>query len=431
MINLERIQPAIDPTELKALLHEAQECNQRLEAGTGSGADMLGWLGLPQQQTPDDIALVNAIAHSLRSRSDTVVVVGIGGSYLGARAVIEALSPHHPVHGSDNPEVLYAGCNLCPDYHSDLLDALDHRNYSVVMVSKSGTTIEPGLAFRLIKQHLEQQVGRHEAAQRTVVITDPEKGALREWAKAKGYRTMSIPTNVGGRFSVLTPVGLLPMAVAGIDISALMDGAKQAQADTSAAIAAEKNPACLYAAARNGLYRKGMHIELLASFSPKLRSLAEWWRQLFAESEGKQGKGIFPVSSIYTTDLHSIGQYVQQGERSMFETFVEIAQQNTRLVVPSDSRNLDGFNYLIDRPIADINSIAMQGTIQAHHNGGVPIIKMQLPQLSAYTMGYLLYTMERACAISGYMLGVNPFDQPGVEAYKANMQTLLNNGTAV
>ncbi len=392
---------------------------------------MLGWLELPQQQTSDDIALVNAIAHSLRSRSDTVVLVGIGGSYLGAKAVIEALSPLHRVHGSDIPEVLYAGCNLCPDYHSDLLDALDHRNFSVVVVSKSGSTIEPGLAFRLVKQHLEQQVGRHEAAQRTVVITDPEKGALREWAKAKGYRTLAIPANVGGRFSVLSPVGLLPMAVAGIDIVALMDGAKQAQTDTSVAVAPKLNPACLYAAARNGLYRKGKRMELLATFSPKLRSLAEWWRQLFAESEGKDGKGIFPVNSSYTTDLHSIGQYVQQGERSMFETFVDIVQQNSRLVVPSDSRNLDGFNYLVDRSIADINSIAMQGTIQAHHKGGVPVIEMRLPQLSAYTMGYLLYTMERACAISGYMLGVNPFDQPGVEAYKANMQMLLNNGAAV
>ena len=428
MIDLKYIQPDVAPAELEGLLDEAQRCNQQLEDGTGPGADYLGWLRLPELTPQAELTRITSLAHSLQSQSDTMVLVGVGGSYLGARAVIEALGPSLPVpHGQRAVEVLYAGHNLCGAYHAELLELLDHRRYSLVVVSKSGATLETAIAFRLLKQHLERQVGRHEAAMRTVAITDAQRGALRQLAAAKGYRTLPIGESIGGRYSVLSPVGLLPMAVAGHDIAALMEGARLAQEHTAASVPAEQNPACLYAAARNALYRKGKRVELLATFSPKLQMLGEWWRQLFAESEGKNGKGILPVCAGYTTDLHSIGQYVQQGERMLFETFLSVERSADRLSVPSDSRNFDDLNYLSNRKISEINRLAQVGTIKAHHQGRVPCINISVPELSAKNIGYLLYTMERACAISGYMLGVNPFDQPGVEAYKHNLEELLSN----
>ena len=426
MIDLKYIQSDIEPSALSEVLDEAQRCNQQLEDGTGLGADCLGWLRLPELTTQVELSQIAALAHSLQAQSDTVVLVGIGGSYLGARAVIEALGPSLPVcHGQRSVELLYAGHNLCDAYHAELLELLDHRSYSLVVVSKSGATLETAIAFRLLKQHLERQVGRHEAAMRMVVVTDAQQGPLRQLAAAKGYRTLPIAGNIGGRYSVLSPVGLLPIAVAGHDIAALMEGARRAQEHTSASTPAEQNPACLYAAARNALYRNGKRVELLATFSPKLQMLGEWWRQLFAESEGKGGRGILPMCASYTTDLHSIGQYVQQGERMLFETFVSMGSAGSHLPVPSDSRDFDNINYLSNRQMSDINRMAMRGTIAAHQQGQVPCITIDLPERSAPQLGYLLYTMERACAISGYMLGVNPFDQPGVEDYKRNMQELL------
>lgn len=392
----------------------------------GRGNDFLGWLELPSNISKEEIFAINQCAEEIRSHSEIVVVVGIGGSYLGAKAVIEALNHSFSSYlQHKKPHVIFAGHHICEDYHSDLLELLDNRSYSIVVISKSGTTTEPAIAFRLLKKHLEKKVGKKEAAKRIVAITDASKGALRQQAEQEGYQTFIIPDDVGGRFSVLTPVGLLPIAIAGFDIEQLIHGAKQAQKETNYNIPFEQNSACQYAAARNALYQKGYAVEIMVNYTPKLQYLTEWWKQLYGESEGKDGKGIFPAGVNFTTDLHSLGQYIQEGQRILFETIIGVANSDKTLTIPKVEQDLDQLNYISGRRLSQVNHIAQQGTTLAHLAGGVPIIELQIPKVNEFWLGYLLYFFEKACALSGYFLDVNPFDQPGVEAYKNNMFALL------
>lgn len=425
MLNLNNIYGFVNQNEVNKLLPLAEECQKKLENGTGKGNDFLGWLTLPAMTAKVHLNEINAVANDLRAKSEVVVVVGIGGSYLGAKAVIEALGNSFEMLKSSTPKVIFAGNSICEDYHAELLDLLNSKSYSIVVISKSGTTTEPAIAFRLLKQHLENKVGKAEAAKRIVAITDQSRGALRTLATTEGYRTFTIPDNVGGRYSVLTPVGLLPIAIAGFDIEQLIEGARKAAADTSSGVQASKNVACLYAAARNVLYQQGKKVEIMVNYTPKLHFLTEWWKQLYGESEGKEGKGIFPAGVDFTTDLHSMGQYIQDGERMIFETVISVAKPSKTLTVPADPDNLDQLNFLAGKRYSEVNHMAELGTTLAHTDGGVPCIAITIPELSAHWIGYLMYFFERACAISGYMLGINPFDQPGVEAYKNNMFALL------
>jgi len=398
-----------------------------LISGTGAGSDFLGWIRLPSQTDPALISGIREHAARIQQIAEVFVVIGIGGSYLGARAVIEALSPSFPalLRSENKPVILYAGENLSQDYHADLLKVLDHYSCAVAVISKSGTTTEPAVAFRLIKQKLESRYGKEGARERIIAITDASKGALKRIADKEGYESYVIPDDVGGRYSVLTPVGLLPIAVAGLDIVKLVEGATEMERVACKAPDFELNPATLYAAIRNLLYDHGKTSEIMVTYQPHLVMLTEWWKQLYGESEGKEGKGIFPVGVTFTSDLHSMGQYIQEGSRNLFETILSVDRPNQELLVPTDSENNDGLNFLAGKSLSDVNHKAEEGTRMAHIEGGVPNIRISIPCLDPYHLGQLLYFYEFACGVSGYTLGVNPFDQPGVEAYKRNMFKLL------
>ena len=394
---------------------------------SGKGNDFLGWVELPDMITNESLSDIEATAKSLKTIADYVVVVGIGGSYLGARAVIDALNNSFDWLQTkrENPVILYAGQNIGEDYTAELLEFLQDKSFAVVVISKSGTTTEPAIAFRLLKELIESKFGKSGAKDRIVAITDEKRGALRTLADQEGYKTYVIPDDVGGRYSVLTPVGLIPIAIAGFDVRQLVKGAVDMKKLTAPGVPFKDNPAALYAAARNELYKKGKAIEILVNYHPKLHFVTEWWKQLYGESEGKDNKGIFPAGVDFTTDLHSMGQWIQEGVRNIFETVLTIKDANKKLVVPKDDTNLDGLNFLSGKRIDEVNKMAELGTLIAHLDGGVPNIKVELPKLNEYYLGQLIYFYEIACGISGYLLGVNPFDQPGVEAYKKNMFALL------
>ncbi len=425
-INLRNTGAFVAYEEVIALAQQASRHLDVLNEGTGAGNDFLGWLSLPDDMLPQ-LERIEKVAKHLRSVSDTTVVIGIGGSYLGARAVIDALSHSFAqLQKGRHHEILYAGQNICEDYLADLLEILDGRNYSIVVISKSGTTTEPAIAFRILKDHLERKVGKVVAADRIVAVTDKAKGALRALAEVNGYETFVIPDNTGGRYSVLTPVGLLPIAIAGLDIRMLIRGAKSMEEITRRNKTAPANPALLYASARNLLMQTGRTTEIFVGFTPKLHYLAEWWKQLYGESEGKDGKGIFPASVDFTTDLHSLGQYIQEGRRILFETMISVRNTTKKVTIPRENDDSDQLNYIAGKRLSEINHNAETGTALAHNDGNVPIISVSIPGLDENYVGQLIYFFEIACAISGYILDVNPFDQPGVEAYKKNMFALLN-----
>ena len=426
-LNTDYLQHFVDSKELAGIYEETLRAKQTLLAKTGKGNDFLGWIDLPENLSPEIISNIKADVERLRHRARLFVVIGIGGSYLGARAVIEALQSEFAAMQPDGtyPYIVYAGHTLSEDYYSQLLQTLDSHDYAVAVISKSGTTTEPAVAFRIIKAHLEKKYGAEEAAQRIIAITDAHRGALHDIAQQEGYRTYVIPDNVGGRFSVLTPVGLLPIAMAGYNIDQILQGARDMRKLCIDGDSFDNNPALLYSAIRNLLYRKGYKVEILENFVPQLKYISEWWKQLYGESEGKEGKGILPHSLSFTTDLHSMGQYVQEGERLMFETVLSVEHPHSQVEIPSDQKNLDGINYLLGKSLTEINRNAELGTILAHNDGGVPVLRILLPTIDEYLLGQLIYFFEFACGISGYTLGVNPFDQPGVEAYKKNMFRLL------
>ena len=399
---------------------------EMLEKGTGLGNDFLGWLHLPSSITEEHLNDIQATADTLRELCDVVVVAGIGGSYLGARAVIEALSNNfHCYLKGNNPAIIYAGHNISEDYLFELTEFLKDKKFGVINISKSGTTTETALAFRLLKKQCEDQRGIEVARKVIVAVTDAKRGAARTTADNEGYKSFIIPDNVGGRFSVLTPVGLLPIAIAGFDIKALVKGAADMEAATAPEVPFEENIAAVYAATRNALYADGKKIEILVNYQPKLHYVSEWWKQLYGESEGKENKGIFPASVDFSTDLHSMGQWIQQGERTIFETVISVENTNHSLVVPADEKNLDGLNFLAGKHVDEVNKMAELGTLLAHVDGGVPNLRIVMPKLDEYYIGQLLYFFEKGCGVSGYVLGVNPFDQPGVEDYKRNMFALL------
>ena len=406
-------------------LKKALSAQRVLQEETGAGNDFLGWQHLPSSIGKKEIdEVLSVVDRWLEKEIDLVVVIGIGGSYLGAKAAIEALSHTFAAHmGTHGPKVVFAGENLSEDYAAELLDLVQIRNTACVVISKSGTTTEPAVAFRLVKDYLEKTYGKAEAQQRIVAITDKARGALKSLSNQEGYKTFVIEDNIGGRFSVLTPVGLVPIALAGFDIEALVRGAQDAE--KALADYSEDNPAVRYAAMRNLLYDQGRKIELFASFNPKLQYLGEWLKQLFGESEGKDGKGIFPASVIFTTDLHSMGQYIQEGERILFETVVTVDHAQREVTIPADPQDLDGLNYLAGKHVEHCNRMAQLGTKMAHIDGGVPDIDIHFEKLDEYNLGGLFYFFEKVCGISAYQLGVNPFNQPGVEAYKKNMFRLL------
>ena len=413
--------------ELDSLKHEIDDAHNKLVNKTGAGNDFLGWYDLPFQ-LGEEYERVKAAAQKIRSDSKVLVVVGIGGSYLGARAVIEALTDPFAnakaLSGGEGTAVVFAGNSISPVYLSSVIDLVKDKDFSVNVISKSGTTTEPAVTFRFFKELLEKKYGREGAAKRIYATTDRARGALKKMADAEGYETFVIPDDVGGRFSVLTPVGLLPIAVAGIDTDALINGAKEAFGEYADTLI-NNNDCYRYAAARTALYRKGKAVELLVNYEPGLHFVTEWWKQLYGESEGKDGKGIFPAGCDFTTDLHSMGQYIQDGVRLMFETAIEVKEPATDLVIGEDADNCDGLNYLAGKGMDYVNKQAAKGTAMAHVDGGVPNLKISIDRLDARSIGGLIYFFERACAISGYMLGVNPFNQPGVEAYKKNMFRLL------
>lgn len=425
-LDIEKALGTITKEQVYAQAEKAKACNIKLEKGNGKGNDFLGWLHLPSSITEKEITDIQDTANKLRAKCDVVVVVGIGGSYLGTKAVIDAISGTFDNLENKKPIITYAGHNIGEDYLYELSDYLKGKAFGIINISKSGTTTEPALAFRILKKKLEDAVGKEEAKNRIVAVTDKAKGALRTLADKEGYKTYVIPDNVGGRFSVLTPVGLLPIAVAGIDIQKLVSGAADMEKSTSSDVAFENNIAEIYAITRNELYKKGKKIEILANYSPKLHYVSEWWKQLYGESEGKENKGIFTASVDFTTDLHSMGQWIQEGERTIFETVISIQKTQYKVEVPRDEQDLDGLNFLAGKRVDYVNKMAELGTQLAHIDGGVPNLKIELPELNEYYLGQLLYFFERACGISGYILDVNPFDQPGVEAYKKNMFALLN-----
>jgi len=425
-INLKNISKFISFEEIVAHAQQSVRHLDTLNNGTGAGNDFLGWLSLPDDILPQ-IEKIEKTARHLRSVSDTTVVIGIGGSYLGARAVVEALSnSFSPFLKNKHHDVIFAGQNISEDYLAELLELLDGRSYSIVVISKSGTTAEPAIAFRILKDHLERKTGKLEAAQRIICITDAKKGALRSLAETNGYETFIIPDNIGGRYSVLTPVGLLPIAISGFDIRMLVKGAKSMEELTRNNKHAETNPSLLYASARNLLLQNNKPIEIMVGFTPKLHFFSEWWKQLYGESEGKDGKGIFPASVDLTTDLHSMGQYIQDGQRILFETMISVKNPVKKLTIPLEKDDSDQLNYMAGKRLSEVNHSAESGTILAHNDGNVPIISITIPTLDEFYIGQMIYFFEMACAISGYILDVNPFDQPGVEAYKKNMFALLN-----
>ncbi len=425
-INLKNTSKFISSEEILAYAQQSVRHIDSLNSATGAGSDFLGWLTLPDDIVPQ-FEKIEKIADQLRSLSDTTVVIGIGGSYLGARAVIEGLShSFSSLLKSKHHDVIFAGQNICEDYLSDLIELLDGREYSIIVISKSGTTTEPAIAFRILRDHLEKKYGKPAAAKRIIAVTDVKRGALRSLAEKNKYETFVIPDDIGGRYSVLTPVGLLPIAVAGFDIKTLVKGAQSIAEFTRGNKHAESNPSLLYAAARNLLLQNGKQVEVIANFTPRLHFFSEWWKQLFGESEGKEGKGILPASVDLTTDLHSMGQYIQEGQRILFETFISVNEPAKKLLIPKEQDDSDQLNYLAGRRLSEVNHNAELGTTLAHNDGNVPVITIGIPLLNEYYLGQLIYFFEMACAISGYMLDVNPFDQPGVEAYKKNMFALLN-----
>ena len=414
---------------VKAYEPKVKAAQEALENGTCEGNDFLGWLHLPSSITPEFLDEIQAVANTLREKCEVVVVAGIGGSYLGARAVIEGLGNSFAwlVNDKKNPTILFAGNNIGEDYLFELTSYLKDKKFGVINISKSGTTTETALAFRLLKKQCEDQRGKEEAKEVIVAVTDAKKGAARTCADKEGYKSFIIPDNVGGRFSVLTPVGLLPIAVAGFDVKQLVAGAADMEKACGKDVAFEENPAAIYAATRQALYTQaGKKIEIVCNFQPKLHYFAEWWKQLYGESEGKDQKGIFPAACDFTTDLHSMGQWIQQGERSIFETVISVETPNEKLLFPHDDENLDGLNFLEGKRVDEVNKMAELGTRLAHVDGGVPNILVNVPELNAYYLGQLIYFFEKACGISGLLEEVNPFNQPGVEAYKKNMFALLN-----
>lgn len=414
---------------VKAYEPKVKAAQEALENGTCEGNDFLGWLHLPSSITPESLNEIQAVANTLREKCEVVVVAGIGGSYLGARAVIEGLGNSFAwlVNDKKNPTILFAGNNIGEDYLFELTSFLKDKKFGVINISKSGTTTETALAFRLLKKQCEDQRGKEEAKDVIVAVTDAKKGAARTCADKEGYKSFIIPDNVGGRFSVLTPVGLLPIAVAGFDVKQLVAGAADMEKACGKDVAFEENPAAIYAATRQALYTQaGKKIEIVCNFQPKLHYFAEWWKQLYGESEGKDQKGIFPAACDFTTDLHSMGQWIQQGERSIFETVISVETPNEKLLFPHDDENLDGLNFLEGKRVDEVNKMAELGTRLAHVDGGVPNILVNVPELNAYYLGQLIYFFEKACGISGLLEEVNPFNQPGVEAYKKNMFALLN-----
>lgn len=427
MIKLDISKSLVAPEVVAAYEQTVASAQQALENATCAGNDFLGWLHLPSQVTPEFLQQIQACADTLRENCDTVVVAGIGGSYLGARAVIEALGNSFQwlTNKGENPNILFAGNNIGEDYLYELTEYLRGRSFGVINISKSGTTTETALAFRLLKKQCEEQRGLDMARKVIVAVTDARKGAARTTADREGYTSFIIPDNVGGRFSVLTPVGLLPIAVAGFDIAGLIQGAADMERATAADVPFALNPSAQYAAVRNALYAEGKKIEILVNFQPKLHYMNEWWKQLYGESEGKDLKGIFPAAVDFSTDLHSMGQWIQEGERTIFETVVSIEEPEHRLLFPHDDENLDGLNFLEGKRVDEVNKMAELGTQLAHVDGGVPNIRISVPRLDAYNLGQLIYFFEKACGISGLILGVNPFNQPGVEAYKKNMFALL------
>lgn len=414
-------------SEWDAMAEDVVEAAQLLEKRAGPGPEWLGWLDLPKDYDRAEFERIKAAARTIREQSEVLVVIGIGGSYLGAKAGLEFCLPTSPLPLRGGREkhfdVVFAGTNLSSDYHQQILDALGDRDFSVNVISKSGTTTEPAIAFRLFKQKLEEKYGKKGASARIYASTDRARGALKTLATQEGYETFVVPDDVGGRFSVLTAVGLLPLAAAGISIDDLMRGA--ADASVSYQKPMGENPCYAYAAMRNILKNQGKEIEILANYEPRCQYIAEWWKQLYGESEGKDGKGIFPASVNFTADLHSMGQYIQDGRRIIFETVLKIQQSQREVFVPATSDDLDGLNYLAGKTMHYVNEKAMEGTQMAHIEGGVPNLIIEIPEANAYYLGQLFLFFEKACAISGYLLKVNPFDQPGVEAYKKNMFRLL------
>ncbi len=414
---------------VKAYEPKVKAAQEALENGTCEGNDFLGWLHLPSSITPEFLGEIEAAANTLREKCEVVVVAGIGGSYLGARAVIEGLGNSFAwlVNDKKNPTILFAGNNIGEDYLYELTSFLKDKKFGVINISKSGTTTETALAFRLLKKQCEDQRGKEEAKDVIVAVTDAKKGAARTCADKEGYKSFIIPDNVGGRFSVLTPVGLLPIAVAGFDVKQLVAGAAEMEKACGKDVAFDENPAAIYAATRQALYTQaGKKIEIVCNFQPKLHYFAEWWKQLYGESEGKEQKGIFPAACDFTTDLHSMGQWIQEGERSIFETVLSVETPNEKVLFPHDDENLDGLNFLEGKRVDEVNKMAELGTRLAHVDGGVPNILVNIPELNAYYLGQLIYFFEKACGISGLLEEVNPFNQPGVEAYKKNMFALLN-----
>lgn len=428
-LNITKAASFLAEDAVKAYEPKVKAAQEALENGTCEGNDFLGWLHLPSSITPEFLNEIQAVANTLREKCEVVVVAGIGGSYLGARAVIEGLGNSFAwlVNDKKNPTILFAGNNIGEDYLFELTSFLKDKKFGVINISKSGTTTETALAFRLLKKQCEDQRGKEEAKDVIVAVTDAKKGAARTCADKEGYKSFIIPDNVGGRFSVLTPVGLLPIAVAGFDVKQLVAGAADMEKACGKDVAFEENPAAIYAATRQALYTQaGKKIEIVCNFQPKLHYFAEWWKQLYGESEGKDQKGIFPAACDFTTDLHSMGQWIQQGERSIFETVISVETPNEKLLFPHDDENLDGLNFLEGKRVDEVNKMAELGTRLAHVDGGVPNILVNVPELNAYYLGQLIYFFEKACGISSLLEEVNPFNQPGVEAYKKNMFALLN-----
>ena len=426
-LDLSNVSSFVSEEKLMGMEEEVKAAVKTLEEGTGAGNDFLGWINLPTDYDKEEFDRIKKAAEKIKADSDVLVVVGIGGSYLGARAAIELLSHtfYNKLSKEDRkaPEVYFAGNSISGTYLAHLIQVIGDRDFSVNVISKSGTTTEPAIAFRIFKEMLEKKYGVEEARKRIYATTDASKGALKKLSTEEGYETFTIPDNVGGRFSVLTPVGLLPIAAAGISIDDLMAGAREAQNDYKAEF---KNNDCYkYAAVRNLLLRDGKSIELLINYEPKVHFVAEWWKQLFGESEGKDGKGLFPASVDLSTDLHSMGQYIQDGQRILFETLIDVVSPDADVVIPFDEADLDGLNYIAGKGMNFVNQKAMEGTQLAHVDGGVPNIRIAVPKMDAFNLGYLFYFFEKACGVSGYLLDVNPFNQPGVEAYKKNMFALL------
>lgn len=425
-INIQNVLGFVPEARIDALRPSAEKAMEKLHKGTGEGNDFLGWLNLPGNITGAELDEIEASAKILRENCEYVVAIGIGGSYLGAKAVIDALSDSFASYRNDskNPHILFAGQNIGEDYLYELQSFLKGKKFGIIVISKSGTTTEPAIAFRLLKEQLEAQEGKKAASKLIVAITDAKKGALRQLATEEGYKTFVIDDNVGGRFSVLSPVGLLPISVAGYNIRQLVEGATAMEKETGKS--SKDNVAEIYAITRNALYNAGKKIEILVNYNPKLHYFGEWWKQLYGESEGKDHKGIFPASVDNSTDLHSMGQWIQDGERSIFETVISVMEQTYEVKIPHDASDLDGLNYIAQKRVDEVNKMAELGTMIAHVDGGVPNIKIEVPALTEFWLGQLIYFFEKACGISGYILGVNPFNQPGVEDYKRNMFALLN-----